>query len=367
LGSNAQAPGTLSRWRLKDLVTRLGGDLVGDGDTVVHRVSTLLSAGPGDIAFLSHPRYWPQLETSRASALILPRGLQYSPVVPSIVCDDPYLYYAEVSRLLSPQDPVVPGCHPGAVIELDAAVSAAAQVAAGAYIGHRASIGPGTLVGYGCYVGDEVAIGRDSRLYPNATVYQGCIIGERAIIHSGAVIGADGFGMALKNGHWLKIPQLGKVVIGDDVEIGANTCIDRGALDDTVIESGVKLDNLIQVGHNVHIGSDTAVAGCVGIAGSARIGRHCTIGGAANILGHLEIADHVNVSAATLITTSIAKAGTYTGIYPFDEHGRWGRTAASLRQLDDLVSRIRKLEAGVRAKARRAAVPGRTVKSKKGQ
>ena len=348
-------------------MARLGGKLVGNAETLVHRVATLQSAGPGDIAFLSHPRYRPQLNTSRAGALILPRGLQYSSNIPSIVCDDPYLYYAEVSRLLNPPDPVAPGRHPGAFIESDAAVSAGAQVAAGAYVGHRASIGPGTLVGYGCYVGDDAVVGRDSRLHPNVSIYHGCTIGERAVIHSGVVIGADGFGMALKNGHWLKIPQLGKVVVGDDVEIGANTCIDRGALDDTVIESGVKLDNLIQVGHNVHIGSDTAIAGCVGIAGSARIGRHCTIGGGAVILGHLEIADHVNVSAATLITKSIAKAGTYTGAYPFDEHGRWGRNAASLRQLDDLVSRVRKLEGGAQAKRHRVPVPARPATTKKGQ
>jgi UDP-3-O-[3-hydroxymyristoyl] glucosamine N-acyltransferase len=367
VGSHAQAPSSRKSWRLKDLVARLGGELSGAGDTAINRVATLRNAGPGDIAFLSHPRYRHQIQTCRADALILPRGLQQSSDLPSISCDDPYVYYAEVSRLLNPLDPVAPGIHPAAVVEPDAKVSAGAEVAAGAYVGHRAVVGDGARIGHGSHVGHDVTVGIDSWLYANVSVYEGCVIGARAIIHSGAVIGADGFGMALKDGQWLKIPQLGKVVIGDDVEIGANTCIDRGALDDTVIESGVKLDNLIQVGHNVHIGAHTAIAGCAGIAGSARIGRHCTIGGGAVILGHLEIADHVHVSAATLITKSIMRPGTYTGAYPFEEHAKWGRTAASLRHLDNLALRIRKLEGRMEARDQSAPRPARAVKKKKGQ
>lgn len=366
MGSHAQAPASRKSWRLKDLVARLGGELCGAGDIAINGVATLRNAGPGDIAFLSHPRYRQQIESCRADALILPRGIELSRAMPAIICDDPYVYYAEVSRLLNPDEPVVPGIHPTAVIEAGAKVSSGAEIAAGAYVGHDAMVGDGARIGHGCHIGRAAAIGRSSRLYPNVSVYDRCIIGERAIIHSGVVIGADGFGMALKDGHWLKIPQLGKVVIGDDVEIGANTCIDRGALDDTVIESGVKLDNLIQVGHNVHIGADTAIAGCAGIAGSARIGRHCTIGGGAVILGHLEIADHVNISAATLITKSITQAGTYTGAYPFDEHGRWGRTAATLRQLDELALRVRNLEAGMGVKGDATAKATSTAKKKKG-
>jgi UDP-3-O-[3-hydroxymyristoyl] glucosamine N-acyltransferase len=187
-------------------------------------------------------------------------------------------------------------------------------------------------------------LGAASRLYANAVIYPGCSIGKNCIVHAGAVIGADGFGHAEEGGRWLKIPQIGHVVIGDDVEIGANTTIDRGALDDTVIEEGVKLDNLIQIGHNCHIGAHTVIAGCVGIAGSARIGRHCRIGGAAMILGHLEIADGVTISPGSMITRTIAKPGTYTALMPFQEHGDWLRTAAHVRHLESLVERIARLE-----------------------
>jgi len=183
-----------------------------------------------------------------------------------------------------------------------------------------------------CIIGEGVTIGDDSCLYPRVVVYPGCSLGKRVIVHSGAVIGADGFGIAPEAGRWVKIPQIGAVRVGDDVEIGANTTIDRGALDDTVLEEGVKLDNLVQIAHNVRVGAHTAIAGCAGVAGSADIGRHCTIGGAAVILGHLRIVDHVHVSAGTLISRSILKAGTYTGIYPFDEHASWMRSAAGLRR-----------------------------------
>jgi UDP-3-O-[3-hydroxymyristoyl] glucosamine N-acyltransferase len=247
-------------------------------------------------------------------------------VLPRIVCDNPDAYFAQVSQLFNPRTTQPEGIHPSA------------NVAPGARIAARVSIGAA------CVVGDGVAIGEDSCLYPGVVVYPGCRIGARAIIHSGVVIGADGFGLANDGGHWLKIPQIGAVTIGDDVEIGANTTIDRGALEDTVIESGVKLDNQIQIGHNCRIGAHTAMAGCVGVAGSTSIGSHCRIGAAAMILGHISICDHTQVSACSVISHSIRKPGTYTGIFPSADNKTWARNAAVVRHLADLMDRVRALE-----------------------
>ena len=259
--------------------------------------------------------------------MILAEGDERMTTLPRIVCDEPYAYFARVSQLFNPVSTQAPGIHP------------AACVAPSARLGKRVSIGAG------CVIGEQVAIGDDSCLYPGVVVYPGCTIGARAIVHSGAVIGADGFGIADDGARWVKIPQIGRVVIGDDVEVGASTTIDRGAIDDTVVEDGVKLDNQIQVGHNVRIGAHTAIAGCVAIAGSADIGSRCTIGAAAVILGHLEIADGVHVSAGTVISRSILKPGTYTGMFPFDENDSWARNTAVVRHLADLLDRVRALEA----------------------
>jgi len=366
VGTKTRQSGAARGIRLDSIVERLGGTLRGAGRVIVTRVASLQSAGPGDISFLSDARCWQQLAGSRASAVILPESPSVASPQPAILCGNPYLYFAQVANLFNPPAPVVPGRHPSAVIETDALVSPSAQIDAGVYVGHGVRIGKGVAIGPGCCISDDVEIGADTRLHANVTVYRGSRIGQRGILHSGAVIGADGFGMALKNGRWVKIPQTGRVMIGDDVEVGANTAIDRGALDDTVIEDGVKLDNLIQVGHNVRIGAHTAIAGCVGIAGSARIGRHCTIGGGAVILGHLELTDHVHVSAATLITKSIRTPGTYTGAFPFDAHQKWGRTAASLRNLGELVARVRRLEAFLdSAEQVKAGVPGRSRRQRR--
>jgi len=328
--------------RLIDLVRQLGGELIGD-NVVVSRVATLQNARQGDITFVSQLRYRNLIGSTQATALILPQSLRDATSRPRIISEDPYLYFAEVSRIFSPPAPAVSGIHPSAVIEKGAIVAASAEIGPFAYIGRGAKIGEGTAIGPGCIIGDHAEVGNKGRLYANVTVYHHCIVGNDVIIHSGAVVGADGFGMAPKDGKWLKIPQIGRVIIGDDVEVGANTTIDRGALDDTIIEDGVKLDNQIQIGHNVRIGAYSALAGCVGVAGSARIGRHCTVGGGAVILGHLEIVDHVHVSAATLITKSISKPGTYTGAYPFSEHKQWSRSASMLRHLDELARQIKDL------------------------
>ncbi|HET7364641.1 MAG TPA: UDP-3-O-(3-hydroxymyristoyl)glucosamine N-acyltransferase [Burkholderiales bacterium] len=299
---------------LGEIVQRLGGRVAGNPGTRVEQVASLEHAEPRHISFFSGKRHRDKLEATRAGAVIVGPEAEADTARPRIVADNPYVYFARVSQLFNPRVTQPPGVH------------AAAVVAKSARLGARVSIGAG------CVVGEGVEIGDDSCLYPRVVIYANCTLGKRVIVHSGAVIGADGFGIADDNGRWVKIPQIGGVRIGDDVEIGANTTIDRGALDDTLIEEGVKLDNQIQIGHNTRIGAHTAIAGCVGIAGSADIGRHCTFGGAAMILGHLKIVDHVNISAGTFISRSILKPGTYTGIYPVDQHDSWARSAAWLRR-----------------------------------
>ncbi len=328
--------------RLDEIVARFGGEIVGSGETAISRIAPLDQAGPGDLAFLSNPKYRSQLADTRASAVIMAPPVSEVPVA-AILTPQPYLYYARVAQWLNPLPPVCPGVHTTA--------SCAGEVAASACIGPNvaidagARIGERVVIGANCSIGAGVEIGADTRIAANVAIYPGCRIGERGIVHSGAVIGADGFGFAReKDGAWVKIPQVGRVLIGNDVEIGAGTTIDRGALGDTVIGDGVKLDNQIQVGHNVHIGAHTAMAGCVGIAGSATIGERCTVGGGAVILGHLTIADDVNVSAGTLVAKSILKAGTYSGTVPFLEHGDWLKNFARLRHLDAMADKIRALE-----------------------
>jgi UDP-3-O-[3-hydroxymyristoyl] glucosamine N-acyltransferase len=330
--------------RLAEIVARLGGDLAGDGSVRIERVAPLDKAGSGDIAFLSSPKYRASLASTRATAVVVTAEAAADCPVACVVTAQPYLYYARIAQLLNPPRRPPVGVQPGASVDslLPASVSIAAQVR----IGHNVSIGDNVVVEAGTVIGDDCVIGADSWLHANVSIYAGVRIGARAIIHSGAVLGADGFGFAREpDGAWVKIPQTGGVEIGDDVEIGANTTIDRGALDDTVIGNGVKLDNQIQVAHNVHIGDFTAIAGCVGIAGSARIGRRCTFGGAAMILGHLEIADDVNVSSGTMVAKSITKAGSYTGWVPFLEHSEWLKNYSRLRHLGALTDRIRALEA----------------------
>ena len=292
---------------LGQIVSRLGGRVAGDADTLIRQVGSLQHAGAGEITFLSSNKHKTKLAATRAAAVIVSPQHENLTALPRIVCERPYAYFARVSQLFNPLTTQPPGVHASAV------------VAPGA------KLGAGVSIGAGCVIGEGVTIGDDSCLYPRGVVYANCSLGSRVIVHSGAVIGADGFGFAEEEGRWVKIPQIGGVRIGNDVEIGANTTIDRGALDDTVIEEGVKLDNQIQIGHNVQIGA--------GIAGSTRIGAHCTIGGGAMIQGHITIVDHVHVSGGTAITRSILTPGTYTSLYPFDEHGAWKRSTARLRRL----------------------------------
>src|SRR5882724_5447392 len=317
---------------LAELAEHFGGTVVGDAATRIRQVAPLETAGPEELSFLASRKYQKLLASTRARAVILGEEARDATALPRIVCKNPYAYYARVAALVNPEATPQPGIHPQAAVRAGARLAASASVGACTVIEEGAQIGEGAVIGANCFVGRGARIGKRTRLHAHATVYHECVIGDRVIIHSGAVIGADGFGMAMDEGRWLKTPQIGRVIIGDDVEVGANTAIDRGALDYTVIEEGVKLDNQIQIGHNCRIGAHTAIAGCVGIAGSADIGRHCTFGGAAMILGHLKIVDHVNISAGTFISRSILKPGTYTGIWPVDEHDSWARAAAWLRR-----------------------------------
>jgi len=332
-------------YKLAEITGRFGGELKGDPDIRVSQVATLEAAGPADIVFISQVRYLGQLSQTKAGAVILGADAPAASGIARIVCANPYAYFARVSTLFNPTAATIAGVHKSAVVDKSSRVDKTAGIGPVAVIGKRVRIGKRVQVGAGCYVGDDAVIDDDSMLHSNVAVYHACRIGKRCIVHAGAVIGSDGFGNAREDGVWKKIPQIGGVAIGDDVEIGANTTIDRGTLDDTVIEEGVKLDNQIQIAHNVKIGAHTAIAACVGIAGSATIGRNCTLGGAAMIYGHITIADNISISAGTLVMKSLAQPGTYTGVYPFSTHQRWLKNAAQLRNLDDLAERVRELEA----------------------
>jgi UDP-3-O-[3-hydroxymyristoyl] glucosamine N-acyltransferase len=316
--------------RLGAIVEALGGELCGDGKRMIEGLAPLDAATPQQLSFLSHPKYSQQLAASRAACVIVGPAMREGALARGdcIVADQPYLYFARVTQLWkkahAPQ--TAPAVHPSAVVHPDAVIDPTARIGALCVVEQGAKIGAGTV------------------LKARVTVGEGCVIGDRCIIQPGAVIGGDGFGFAPDGDAWEKIEQLGAVRIGNDVEIGANTCIDRGALADTVIEDGVKLDNLIQVGHNVRIGKQTAIAGCVGIAGSANIGANCQIGGAAMILGHLTLGDRVNISAGSFVSRSILEPGLYTGIFPIDDNAAWEKNAATLKQLHKLRERLKALE-----------------------
>ncbi|HXS51255.1 MAG TPA: UDP-3-O-(3-hydroxymyristoyl)glucosamine N-acyltransferase [Usitatibacter sp.] len=327
---------------LRQIVERLGGEAVGEAQVPLTGVATLDSAGPSQIAFLANPRYRARLATTGAGAVIVGRGDRDAASIPRIVCDNPYAYYARTVALFHPQPAVMPGIHATAQVDPSARIDGGAQVDAYAVVGPRAVVGRGAWIGAHACIGADCAIGEATRLHAGVTVYERCRIGARCIVHSGAVIGADGFGMARDEGRWIKIPQVGAVRIGDDVEIGANTTIDRGALDDTVVEEGVKLDNQIQVAHNCVIGAHTVVAGCTGISGSVTVGKHCMIGGGVGIVGHISICDHVTISGMTLVAKSITQPGTYTSGLPMMPHARWLRNAALLRRLDRIAGRARR-------------------------
>jgi len=330
--------------RLSDLAARIGATLHGDGDVRVDRMATLDHAGPGALAFLASARYRGQLATTRATAVIVAPEHASATKLPRLVHANPYAAYAAAATLLHPVLRATAGVHPSAIVAGSAQVDAAATIGPNVVIGSDVRIAARAQVGAGCAIGADVVLEEDAVLHPNVTLYARVVIGARTIIHAGAVIGSDGFGMAEAEGRWLKIPQIGRVVIGADCEIGANTTIDRGAIDDTVIEDDVKLDNQIQIGHNCTIGAHTAIAGCVGIAGSTHIGRNCKIGGAAMISGHLSIADNTVISGCTGVFQSIDKPGVYTGAFPALPHREWQYAMSGTRRLRTFEARLAALE-----------------------
>ena len=322
---------TGTRRDLGTVVAALGGRLEGDPALVISGLAPLDAAQPDHVSFLSNPKYQQQLQDSRAGCVIVSPAMEDAARVRGacIVTPQPYLYFARLSQWWKKQlsgNAYKRGVHPSAVVD------------------PSASVHPDAYIGPLCVIEAGASIGAQSVLKSRITVGEYCSVGERCILHPGVVIGADGFGFAQDGERWEKIEQLGAVVIGNDVEIGANTCIDRGAIHDTVIEDGVKLDNLIQIGHNVRVGRNTAMAGCVGIAGSATIGPNCTVGGGAIVLGHLSIAANVHISAATVVTRSLHKPGQYTGMFPIDDNASWERNAATLKQLHGLRERLKTLE-----------------------
>ena len=327
---------------LSDIAALLGGDVLGDAKTQIRQVATLASAGEGEIGFLANLKYKSQLLTTRASAVIVGPDFADALDLPRIVTRNPYAYYARLATLLNPRVATVAGVHPTA--------SCASVIPDGVSVGANASIGVGVVLGDsvvihpGCVIGDGVSIGAGSVLYPNVTIYAGCSIGRNAILHSGVVIGADGFGFAPDQGQWVKIPQIGRVVIGDDVEIGASTTVDRGALDDTVIGDGCKLDNQIQIGHNCVIGKNCVVAACAAIAGSVELKDNVIVGGAAMIAGHVTIASGAVISGGSLVMKNITRPGQYTSVFPLEEHSHWLHNAAQIRHLAKLAERVSELE-----------------------
>ncbi|WP_293762736.1 UDP-3-O-(3-hydroxymyristoyl)glucosamine N-acyltransferase [uncultured Aquitalea sp.] len=338
-------------YKLSDIVARLGGELKG-ADVEVGRLAPMGEASADDITFLSNPKFRKQLDSCAAGAVIVSPKLAEELDLSArswILAADPYLYFAQVATLFHPPATALGGIHPSAVVGEGARIAATAEIRAHVTLGERVRVGERCILHPGVVVGDDTVIGDDVVLYPNVTIYQGCHIGNRVGIHSGTVIGADGFGLAWAKDHWFKIPQTGRVIIEDDVEVGANTTIDRGALSDTIIRKGAKIDNLVQIAHNVEIGQHTAIAGCVGIAGSTRIGANCTVGGAAMFVGHIEVADRTHIGGGTLVSKTIKEAGTYASSYPLQPMKEWLANAVHVRHLDDLAKRIKQLEREIAA------------------
>lgn len=336
--------------RLGELVERLGGQLVGDANLEVSGIAPLADAGVSHISFLSNSKFRTQAGQSQAAALIVSeKDDEYIAAVyqgARIVCKNPYAYFARAAQYFESLTAIVKpaGVHPSAFIDPSAQIDPSAHIGPFVSVEAGAVIGAGVVIEHGCFIGRDAEIGAGTHFFANVTFQARCKIGQRGIVHSGAVIGTDGFGFANEGGVYIRIPQTGRVIIGDDVDIGASTTIDRGALADTIIEDGVKLDNQIQIGHNCRIGAHTAMAGCVGVAGSAIIGKHCTFGGAAMVLGHLTIVDGVHVSSGSMVSRSLMEPGQYTGFYPLAKNADWEKSAAIVRNLPGMRDKIRALE-----------------------
>ena len=332
------------KYTLGELAKHVSGEVKGDASCEIESVGTLHRADNTQISFLTNTSYRKQLASSQAGAVIMSASDAEHCTINALISNNPYAAYAKIAALLSPDEKYPSGINSAAYVENDVTISSTASIAAGVVIESGVVISDFVRIGPGCVLQRNVKIGAHSVLTANVTVAAGCKIGERNLIHPGVVIGADGFGQAMDNGSWIKVPQLGGVVIGDDVEIGANTTIDRGAIEDTIIEDNVKLDNQIQVAHNVIIGAHTAIAGCTAIAGSTKIGKHCRIAGMVGIVGHLEIADNVTVTAKSLVSGSIKKAGVYSAGTPLEPSQQWRKNTIRFKQLDDMAKRLNKLE-----------------------
>jgi UDP-3-O-[3-hydroxymyristoyl] glucosamine N-acyltransferase len=332
------------RARLGDLATRFGCELVGDPEAVVTHVATLANAGPEALSFFANPAYRTRLQNTAAGAVVLGPGDAETCPVPALVAGEPYATYARIAGLLHPSESLPPGIHASAVVDPSASVADSAHVGPHAVIGPESVIAEHAAVGANAFVGPRCRVGPHTRLHANVTLVQDVTIGERGIVHPGAVIGADGFGNARGDTGWIKVPQIGGVAIGDDVEIGANTTIDRGAIEDTVIENGVRLDNLVQIAHNVRLGEHTAMASLSGISGSTVVGRRCMFGGQSGVVGHISICDDVVVGGATMISKDIREPGFYTGSFPAEKDRDWKRKVARFRRLDELAGRVKRLE-----------------------
>jgi UDP-3-O-[3-hydroxymyristoyl] glucosamine N-acyltransferase len=324
----------------EDLAQRFGLRLHGDATTQVSGVGTLARAGTSHLAFLANPKYRSQLAQSEAAVVVMREDDAAGYDRTALIARDPYAAFAKISALFEPRPVREPGVHASAAIDASASVDPTAHVGPFVSVGARSRVEAGAIVGPGCVIGEDCVVGAGTQLVARVTLVTRVRLGQRVIVHPGAVLGAAGFGLAMETGRWLNVPQLGGVTVGDDCEIGANTCIDRGAIDDTVLEEDVRLDNLIQIGHNVFVGAHTAIAGCAAVAGSARIGRYCLIGGAAGVVGHLEICDKVTVTAMSLVTSSIREPGEYSSGTPLMDNRSWRKNAARFKQLDALARRI---------------------------
>jgi UDP-3-O-[3-hydroxymyristoyl] glucosamine N-acyltransferase len=323
-----------------EIAERFGLQVHGDGAVAVHGVATLAHAGPGQLSFLSNPRYRAQLADSAAAIVVLRADDAEAAPGTALIARDPYVAFAKIAALFEVVPVRPPGIHPSASIDPSARIAPTAHIGPFVSIGARSVVGDGCVIGPGCVIGEDCQVGAGSELIARVTLVTRVRLGQRVRVHPGAVLGADGFGLAMDAGRWIKVPQLGGVTIGDDCEIGANACVDRGALEDTTLEEDVRLDNLVQVAHNVHIGAHSAIAGCTGIAGSAKIGRYVMLGGAVGVVGHLEICDKVVVTGKSVVRNSIHEPGEYSSGTPLTDNRTWRKNAARFKQLDALARRI---------------------------
>jgi UDP-3-O-[3-hydroxymyristoyl] glucosamine N-acyltransferase len=329
---------------LGDIAAHIGAELQGDADYQIVGLNTLREAGPGELTFLSNQTYRQYLAETIAGAVILDVGSASEYPGNRLVMDNPYLGYALASAMFDASPVPQLGIHPSAVVTASTRIGDKVSVGPNTVLGENVVIGTGSRIGAGVSIGDGAVIGNNCRISANVSIYHGVTIGDQVTIHSGAVIGADGFGFAHSQGRWVKIYQLGGVVIGSRVEIGACTTIDRGALDDTVIEDGVILDNHVQIAHNVHVGENTAMAGCSGISGSTIIGKNCILAGQSGVVGHVTLCDGVHLTGGTIVTKSLTEPGSYSSGTAFSKSDDWRKNAVRFNQLDALARRVRQLE-----------------------